>query len=132
MVVPSTWPRELVKTLAHRVDPVVFQDSAEVTGSERRRRLLPYFRRWWRVAVIADATRGDEDAHSDAHHDVRRPRAPPALLCQTPFALERLHALAGVASLASSDARLLYRFPKPTPERRLETEGASLCSPAPV
>jgi hypothetical protein len=33
-----------------------------------------------------------------------------------PFALERLHALAGVASLASPDARLLYRFPKPTPD----------------
>jgi hypothetical protein len=33
-----------------------------------------------------------------------------------PFALERLRALAGVASLASPDARLLYRFPKPTPD----------------
>jgi len=30
-----------------------------------------------------------------------------------PFALERLHALAGVAPLSSPDARLLYRFPKP-------------------
>jgi hypothetical protein len=38
-----------------------------------------------------------------------------------PFALERLHALAGVASLASPDARLLYRFPKP----RAPTEGGS-------
>ncbi len=37
-----------------------------------------------------------------------------------PFALERLHALAGVASLASPDARLLYRFPKPTPDGRTE------------
>jgi Putative transposase/Transposase zinc-binding domain len=37
-----------------------------------------------------------------------------------PFALERLHALAGVASLASADARLLYRFPKPTPDGRTE------------
>jgi len=37
-----------------------------------------------------------------------------------PFALERLHSLAGVASLASPDARLLYRFPKPTPDGRTE------------
>ncbi len=37
-----------------------------------------------------------------------------------PFALERLHALAGVASLASPDARLLYRLPKPTPDGRTE------------
>jgi len=37
-----------------------------------------------------------------------------------PFALGRLHALAGVASLASPDARLLYRFPKPTPDGRTE------------
>ena len=37
-----------------------------------------------------------------------------------PFALERLHALTGVASLASPDARLLYRFPKPTPDGRTE------------
>jgi hypothetical protein len=37
-----------------------------------------------------------------------------------PFALERLHALAGVASLASPGARLLYRFPKPTPDGRTE------------
>ncbi len=37
-----------------------------------------------------------------------------------PFALERLHALAGVASLASPDARLHYRFPKPTPDGRTE------------
>ena len=37
-----------------------------------------------------------------------------------PFALERLHALAGVATLASPDARLLYRFPKPTPDGRTE------------
>jgi len=37
-----------------------------------------------------------------------------------PFALERFHALAGVASLASPDARLLYRFPKPTPDGRTE------------
>jgi len=37
-----------------------------------------------------------------------------------PFGLERLHALAGVASLASPDARLLYRFPKPTPDGRTE------------
>jgi hypothetical protein len=37
-----------------------------------------------------------------------------------PFALERLHALAGVASLSSADARLLYRFPKPTPDGRTD------------
>jgi len=33
-----------------------------------------------------------------------------------PFALERPHALAGVASLTAPDACLLYRFPKPTPD----------------
>jgi len=37
-----------------------------------------------------------------------------------PFALERLHALAGVASLSSPEARLLYRFPKPTPDGRTD------------
>jgi len=39
--------------------------------------------------------------------------------CARPlFALERLHAPKGVASLNSPDARLLYRFPKPTPDGR--------------
>jgi hypothetical protein len=37
-----------------------------------------------------------------------------------PFALERLHALGGSATLASPEARLLYRFPKPTPHGRTE------------
>jgi hypothetical protein len=37
-----------------------------------------------------------------------------------PFALERLHAPKGAASLASSDSRLLYRFPKPTPDGRTQ------------
>jgi len=37
-----------------------------------------------------------------------------------PFALERLHALGGTPSLASPEARLLYRFPKPTPDGRTE------------
>ncbi len=37
-----------------------------------------------------------------------------------PFALERLHAPAGIASLTSSDARLVYRLPKPTPDGRTE------------
>jgi len=46
-----------------------------------------------------------------------------------PFALERLHALAGVASLASPDARLLYRFPKPTPDGRTEIILAFLTDP---
>ncbi len=35
-----------------------------------------------------------------------------------PFALERLHAMGGSASLSSPEARLLYRFPKPTPDGR--------------
>ena len=38
-----------------------------------------------------------------------------------PFALEQLHAPKGTASpLDSPDARLLYRFPKPTPDGRTE------------
>jgi hypothetical protein len=37
-----------------------------------------------------------------------------------PFALERLHAPRGAASLDSPDARLLYRFPKPTPDGRTQ------------
>jgi len=37
-----------------------------------------------------------------------------------PFALERLHAMRGSASLASPEARLLYRFPRPTPDGRTE------------
>lgn len=37
-----------------------------------------------------------------------------------PFALERLHAPKGAASLSSPDARLLYRFPKPTPDGRTQ------------
>ncbi len=37
-----------------------------------------------------------------------------------PFALERLHALAGIPSLASPQARLLYRFARPTPDGRTE------------
>jgi hypothetical protein len=39
-----------------------------------------------------------------------------------PFALERLHAPAGIASLASSDARLVYRLPKPAPDGRTELQ----------
>lgn len=35
-----------------------------------------------------------------------------------PFALHRLHAVEGNASLRSSDARLLYRLPAPTPDGR--------------
>jgi Putative transposase/Transposase zinc-binding domain len=37
-----------------------------------------------------------------------------------PFALERLHATQGSASLASPDSRLLYRFPKPDVHGRTE------------
>ncbi len=37
-----------------------------------------------------------------------------------PFALERLHAPAGIASLASNDSRLVYRLPRPTPDGRTE------------
>jgi len=37
-----------------------------------------------------------------------------------PFALERLHAPDGIASLSSPDVRLLYRFPKPTPDGRTQ------------
>jgi hypothetical protein len=37
-----------------------------------------------------------------------------------PFALERLHAPKGIASLNSPDTRLLYRFPKPTPDGRTQ------------
>lgn len=37
-----------------------------------------------------------------------------------PFALERLHAVDGSASLNSPEARLLYRFPRPTPDGRTE------------
>ncbi len=37
-----------------------------------------------------------------------------------PFALERLHAPNGPASLSSPDSRLLYRFPKPTPDGRTQ------------
>jgi hypothetical protein len=37
-----------------------------------------------------------------------------------PFALERLHAIEGSASLASPDSRLLYRFPKPDVNGRTE------------
>jgi hypothetical protein len=37
-----------------------------------------------------------------------------------PFALERLHVPNGAASLSSPEARLLYRFPKPTPDGRTE------------
>ncbi len=33
-----------------------------------------------------------------------------------PFALERLHAPAGIAALASRDSRLVYRLPKPAPK----------------
>ncbi len=35
-----------------------------------------------------------------------------------PFALERLHAPAGIRSLASNNARLVYRLPRPTPDGR--------------
>jgi hypothetical protein len=35
-----------------------------------------------------------------------------------PFALHRLHALEGIASLSSPEARLLYRLPAPTPDGR--------------
>jgi putative transposase len=37
-----------------------------------------------------------------------------------PFALERLHAPAGIASLASNDSRLVYRLSKPAPDGRTE------------
>jgi hypothetical protein len=37
-----------------------------------------------------------------------------------PFALERLYAIEGSASLASPDSRLLYRFPKPDVNGRTE------------
>ena len=37
-----------------------------------------------------------------------------------PFALERLHAPAGVVSLSSPESRLLYRLPKPAPDGRTE------------
>ncbi|MBW2245278.1 MAG: transposase [Deltaproteobacteria bacterium] len=37
-----------------------------------------------------------------------------------PFALERLHAPNGIASLNSPDTLLLYRFPKPTPDGRTQ------------
>jgi len=37
-----------------------------------------------------------------------------------PFALERLHAPAGIAALASNDSRLVYRLPKPAPDGRTE------------
>ncbi|MSR19644.1 MAG: hypothetical protein EXR91_01500 [Gemmatimonadetes bacterium] len=37
-----------------------------------------------------------------------------------PFALERLHAFDGTASLASPESRLLYRFPKPDVNGRTE------------
>jgi hypothetical protein len=37
-----------------------------------------------------------------------------------PFALERLYAPAGIASLASNDSRLLYRLPRPAPDGRTE------------
>ncbi len=37
-----------------------------------------------------------------------------------PFALERLYTSGGTPSLASPDARLLYRFPKPMPDGRTE------------
>jgi hypothetical protein len=37
-----------------------------------------------------------------------------------PFALERLHVPDGIASLTSPDVRLLYRFPKPTPDGRTQ------------
>jgi hypothetical protein len=43
-----------------------------------------------------------------------------SLLCPAPFALERLHAAGGLASLSSPEARLLYPFPKPTPDGRTE------------
>jgi hypothetical protein len=35
-----------------------------------------------------------------------------------PFALHRLHAMEGIASLSSPEARLLYRLPGPTPDGR--------------
>ncbi|MHC4925689.1 MAG: transposase [Planctomycetota bacterium] len=37
-----------------------------------------------------------------------------------PFALERLHAPNGYASPSSPNARLLYRFPRPTPDGRTQ------------
>ena len=37
-----------------------------------------------------------------------------------PFALERLHAMGSSASLSSPEARLLHRFPRPTPDGRTE------------
>ncbi len=37
-----------------------------------------------------------------------------------PFSLERLHAPAGTRSLASTEARLVYRLPRPTPDGRTE------------
>ena len=37
-----------------------------------------------------------------------------------PFALERLHAIEGSASLTSPESRLLYRFPKPDVNGRTE------------
>ncbi len=37
-----------------------------------------------------------------------------------PFALERLHAPGGIASLSSNESRLVYRLPKPTPDGSTE------------
>jgi len=37
-----------------------------------------------------------------------------------PFAIERLYAPAGIASLASNDSRLVYRPPRPAPDGRTE------------
>ena len=37
-----------------------------------------------------------------------------------PFALERLHALDSAPALASTESRLLYRFPKPNLHGRTE------------
>jgi hypothetical protein len=37
--------------------PVLFQNSAWLIGCEERRRLVPWLRRWRRVAVSADGAR---------------------------------------------------------------------------
>jgi len=58
---------------------------------------------------------------------------PPPRVCspgrycaRPPFALERLHALGGAPSLSSPQARLLYRFARPTPDGRTELVLSSL------
>lgn len=92
-----------------------------------QRRVLRYFRRHelldeattadmlsWQVAGGFSI---DASVRVDGHdrHGVERLVR---YCARPPFALERLHALEGPSSLASPDARLLYRLPKPTPEGR--------------